>query len=67
MPRPRQHESEKALDRKAVRMGLAERGWPQAELARRIGKSLAAVNLTINHNTFPDVAARIRRALNLTQ
>ena len=57
-PRPR-------LDPKSVRVALARRGWVQADLANAVGKSLTAVNLAINHGTFPDVEAAIRKELNL--
>lgn len=53
------------LDKKAVRIALATRGWTQAQLATRIGVSLASVSLTINHNSYPKVAAKIRKALSL--
>lgn len=60
-----QAEKPRPLDRTKVRLALVVRNWSQAELAGRIGKSLTAVNLTINHNTFPDVADLIRAELNL--
>lgn len=53
------------LDKRAVRVALAERGWTQAKLAKRIGVSLASVSLTINHDSYPNVAAKIRKALSL--
>lgn len=53
------------LDKKAVRVALAQRGWTQAKLAKRIGVSLASVSLTINHDSYPRVAAKIRKALDL--
>lgn len=53
------------LDKKAVRVALAQKGWTQAQLAKRIGVSLASVSLTINHDSFPRVAAKIRKALAL--
>jgi hypothetical protein len=60
-----QAEKPRPLIRRQVRLALAARDWTQAELAGRINKSLTAVNLTINHNTYPDVAALIRAELNL--
>lgn len=54
-----------ALDKKAVRVALAQRGWTQAQLAQQIGVSLPSVSLTINHNTYPNVADKIRAALGL--
>ncbi len=54
-----------ALDKKVVRVALAQRGWTQAKLAKRIGVSLASVSLTINHNSYPNVAAKIRKELSL--
>lgn len=53
------------LSKAAVRVALAGRDWSQADLANSIGKSLTAVNLTINHNLFADVADLIRKKLNL--
>lgn len=53
------------LDKKEVRVALAKRGWTQAELANHIGVSLPSVSLTINHNTFPKVARKIRVALGM--
>lgn len=53
------------LNKGAVRMALAGRDWSQANLANSIGKSLTAVNLTINHNMFSDVADLIRKELKL--
>lgn len=53
------------LDRKEVRLALAQRDWTQAKLATVLGKSLTTVNLTINHNTYPAVACEIRKILKL--
>lgn len=53
------------LNKASVRLALAMRDWSQADLANRIGKSLTAVNLTINHNLFGDVADLIRKELKL--
>ncbi len=53
------------LSKGAVRLALASRDWSQADLANSIGKSLTAVNLTINHNLFGDVADLIRKELKL--
>jgi hypothetical protein len=60
-----QAQKPRPLDPIKVRLALVTRGWTQASLATRIGKSLTAVNLTINHNTYPDVADLIRAELNL--
>lgn len=53
------------LDKRQVRVALAQRGWTQAQLAKRIGVSLASVSLTINHDSYPRVANKIRKALAL--
>ena len=53
------------LSKPAVRMALARRDWSQADLANAISKSLTAVNLTINHGLFSDVADLIRKELKL--
>lgn len=53
------------LDKKRVRVALAEKGWSQAQLAKRIGVSVVSVSLTINHDSYPRVAAKIRKALSL--
>lgn len=55
----------RALDKKAVRVALAQKGWTQAALAKRIGVSVTSVSLTINHDSYPKVAAKIRKALSL--
>lgn len=55
------------LDKKAVRVALAQKGWTQAQLAKRIGVSIASVSLTINHDSYPRVANKIRKALSLPQ
>ena len=65
MPTPAQVKNAPPLDKKAVRVALATKGWTQAQLASRIGVSLASVSLTINHNSYPNVAAKIRKALSL--
>lgn len=65
MPTPAQAKSEPPLDPQEVRIALALRGWTQAALARRLGRSLTTVNLTINHHTFPRVAKAIRELLEL--
>lgn len=54
-----------ALDKKAVRVALAQKGWTQAALAKRIRVSVTSVSLTINHNSYPNVAEKIRKALSL--
>jgi len=41
------------------------KGWTQARLAKEVGKSLAAVNLAINHNSYPAVTEKIRTLLGL--
>lgn len=64
MPSPTQDEKP-GLDKKEVRVALAQRGWTQAKLAKKIGVSLASVSLTINHNSYPNVADKIRKALSL--
>lgn len=53
------------LCKKSIRIALATRDWSQADLANAIGKSLTAVNLTINHGMFPDITDRIRKELGL--
>lgn len=53
------------LDRKDVRVALAQKGWTQAKLAKHIGVSIASVSLTINHDSYPRVASKIRKALSL--
>lgn len=53
------------LSKPAVRMALARRDWSQADLANAINKSLTAVNLTINHGLFADVADLIRKELKI--
>ena len=55
----------KALDPFTVRLALLKKGWSQARLAKEISKSLTATNLTINHNTFPEINILIRKKLNL--
>ena len=57
-PKPR-------LNKLNVRIALARRGWSQADLANAIGKSLTAVNLTINHGLFADVTELVRKELKL--
>ena len=54
-----------ALDKKSVRVALAQKGWTQAALAKRIRVSVTSVSLTINHNSYPKVADKIRKALSL--
>ena len=53
------------LDKRAVRIALANKGWSQAALAKRIGVNLTSVNLAINHNSYPRVSGKIRKALGL--
>lgn len=53
------------LNKREVRLALLNRDWTQADLARRIGKSLTTTNLAINHGTFPDVVVAIRKELHL--
>lgn len=53
------------LDPQAVRLALVMKGWTQARLAKEVGKSLAAVNLAINHNSYPAVTEKIRTLLGL--
>ena len=64
MPTPAQAKK-KPLNKKAVRVALAKRGWTQVQLAKHIGVSLPSVSLTINHDTYPRVAEKIRNALSL--
>lgn len=70
MPAQKQAKSSKLqsvapLKPRAVKIALATRGWTQARLAKEIGKSLACVNLAINHNSFPAVTTSIRKKLAL--
>lgn len=67
MATPRQAKSPavKRLDKQKVRVALIMRGWSQAELAVAINRSLTAVNLTINHGTYPAIADQIRKELSL--
>lgn len=58
-------ENAQPLNPREVRVALAVKGWTQAKLAKEIGKSLTTINLTINHNTFPEVTKSIRRKLAL--
>lgn len=53
------------LDPRKVKVALAVKGWTQAELAKRVGRSITLVNLTINHNTSAFCNARIRKILAL--
>lgn len=65
MSSPPQAQKPRPLDRKQVRIALASRDWTQAYLAQLVGKSLTTVNLTINHNTYPAVADKIRAVLSI--
>lgn len=69
MPDSTQEKIKKAktapLNPRDVKVALAVKGWTQASLAQKIGKSLTATNLTINHNTFPEITKLIRRKLAL--
>ena len=65
MSTPTQVKTPPPLDKRDVKLALATRGWTQAALASRIGVSITSVNLAINHNSYPRVAAKIRKALSL--
>ena len=54
---------EPPLNIRDVKIRLATLGWTQSQLAKKVGSSLTSVNLSINHNTFPEVTKRIRQAL----
>ena len=59
------HTDDQPLDAREVKIQLVLKGWTQARLAKEIKKSLTTTNLTINHNTYPDVTPLIRKALKL--
>ena len=53
------------LSKRAVKLALLHLDWTQADLANALGKSLTAVNLSINYGTCPEVTEAIRKELSL--